>query len=62
MATQTPPPEIIEDEEPGFFQRFRVPIIIGGLVLIGGIAFAVTGKHDAPKRKTPQVVSISLPP
>jgi protein TonB len=45
------PPRPDEDEpEDGFFKRFRIPLIIGAVVL-GGLAYAFSGK--SPEKKAP---------
>ncbi len=62
------PPRPDDDDEDGFLQRFRVPIIIG-LLLLGGAGYAIFGKPATAKPKAPpkappqQVVRIQpLPP
>jgi TonB family protein len=63
MATQTPPPEIIEDEELGFFRRFRIPLALGAVLVIGGIVWVVKGDHKSPSKPAPMhVVNITVPP
>jgi len=51
-----------EDDEPTFFQRHRMVLIGGGVVLIGAIAyFAITAKPGTKKRSSVSMVDI-MPP
>src|SRR5258708_202505 len=45
-----------EDDEEGFFQRYRIGIIIGVIVLIGGswVALRTPSGKSAPARKAPE--------
>jgi TonB family protein len=62
MATQTPPPEIIEDEELGFFRRFRIPLALGALLVIGGAVWVIKGDHKSAPQKAPIHMVAVLPP
>jgi len=58
-----PPKKEEEDleEEPGFFQRFRVPVVLGVVLLLGAGMFLLFGKKAEPKRKA-SVSMVSLMP
>jgi len=53
----------IDDDEPGFFGRYRVLLILGGIALAGGGYMYAnhTPSKSAPKRKM-EMISISIPP
>lgn len=50
-----------EEPAPSFFQRFRLPIIIGGMVVLGGLAFVFMPKQEAKKKPAVSMVNI-MPP
>jgi len=50
-----------EEPTPSFFQRFRVPIIVGAVVVLGGLAFAFMPKQEAKKKSSVSMVNI-MPP
>ena len=66
-ATSAPKPPHFDDddEDEGFFKRFRIPLVVGVLIL-GGIGYAVFGKSTekkAPvKAPAPTIVKIQLAP
>ncbi|MEI6340277.1 MAG: hypothetical protein WCQ57_17125, partial [Verrucomicrobiota bacterium] len=62
-APGKPPKKEEEDleEEPGFFQRFRVPVVLGVVLLLGAGMVLLFGKKAEPKRKA-SVSMVSLMP
>ncbi len=50
------------DDEPGFFQRYRVLIIVGVVLLLGAGLFLVSGKKSQPKRKSSVSMVNIMPP
>jgi hypothetical protein len=54
-----------EQEQPGFFQKYRVAIAIGSLALIGGVfgvAHMFSGSNAAPHKEAPlTMVSLAVP-
>jgi periplasmic protein TonB len=54
---------VVENEQPAasFFQRFRVPIIIGAVVLLGGLVVAFLPKGQTKKKPEVSMVNI-MPP
>src|SRR5882757_5899371 len=52
-----------QQDEAGFFQRHRIAVVVGVVVLLGGLAYHVFGGKTETKRKVPMsVVSIVPPP
>jgi len=52
-----------DEDEPGFFAKFRVPIIVVGLLAIGiGAYFAFFSKAEKPKKKSAPVNVINIMP
>ena len=50
-----------EEPTPSFLQRFRVPIIVGGVIVLGGLAFFFMPKSEPKKKQNVSMVSI-MPP
>lgn len=52
-----------EDDEPGFFQKFRIPIIALVCIAIGGgVWFAFFNKAEKPKKKSSSVSLVTIMP
>ncbi len=52
-----------DDDDPGFFQKFRVPIIVGGLVVVAVAGwFLFFSKGEKPKKKSSSVSMVTLMP
>jgi len=53
-----------DEEEPTFWQKRRVPLLVGGILLFGGVAWLVFGMGGEKKESSsaPSVVNVALPP
>ena len=49
-----------QEPEPSFFQRYRIAIIVVGVIAVGGLVFALMPK-SAPKKK-PAVTTVNIMP
>ncbi|MEX1117958.1 MAG: TonB family protein [Terrimicrobiaceae bacterium] len=50
-----------DEEEPGFFKKYRVPIILGVVVALGAGAWALMPK-EKPKKRTASVSMVNIMP
>lgn len=51
-----------DDEELTFFQKYRIKMIVGGLVVAGTVAFFVASTKEAPKKRTMVSMVHIIPP
>ena len=51
-----------EDEELTFLQKYRVKMIVAGVVVIGAVAFVVVSPKEAPKKKSSVNMVNIMPP
>lgn len=63
MARPNHPQFEDDEEEPGFFTRFRVPLIVAGVLLLATAGWLVFGNSKPAKKKSEtRIVAIAPPP
>ncbi len=52
-----------DDDEPGFFEKFRTPVIVVGLLAVAvAVYFAFFSKAEKPKKKSAAVTMVNIMP